>query len=806
MNLPKLSLNRKNKTLVGILIIALSIPVTLALISVSQELRRRAAPPEIKTYRFLSDPASDGYLEKFKEGYNGFTCFGAYDNLLSEPAAAPQGLAQETVNVGSFCLPWGPFWMRRLFLSYDTSSIPENEMVISAKVCATIKSTSSSIVGPPITISIYQYPWQTAGSLSSSDWDERSEDDFQNYLVEDLTEFPLVVDVTYYKDVDPARINKEGRTEYRLSAKTERMDGNTHYLPFYTGDAANENFRPCLEVTTSTAPPPKATITGIKFEDIDGNQTQDSGEPGMVGVTIILKNSSGVEISRTTTNEDGYFEFRELDSGDYLVEESVPGGYENTTPKSVEVNGLESGQEREVIFGNRAVPPPEKGRISGYKWNDQNGNGVWDTGEPPYTARIVVTLSGTSSGTDLTDETGYFEFSDLDPGDYMVEETPPADWRPTTDIKVPVTIAAGGDETVNFGNVFVPPAKAKIFGHKFNDINGNGSWDTASEPGIGRVIITLKDGEGTVLSSTETLEGTDLGYYLFENLEPGDYIVAETVPEGFQATTAASFEVTLGAGDERQFDFGNRETGGGPQDPICQSLTAAPTSGTIPLMVNFTAVAVDPDGSVVSYEYDFGDGSNKEVLTNATTSHIYQTAGTYAASVRVRDNDGAWATSANCRTSITASTETLTHTVCRGESCILISGSGANECTNNDACKLDRHTICQTPANACIEIEGAGVNKCTTDTDCQPGAPPTHTICRDYKCVSVSGAGVNECSNDANCVTTVTPPAPTPEPIPPAAPPPTSKAPVPPTASTAKTWTLLFSSITLIALGILAAL
>ncbi len=753
MRLPKINLSRKKLRIITVILIALSIPVTLALIRVSQELRRRAAPPEIKTYRFTSDPESDGYLEKFKEGYTGFTCFGAHDDLLSESASAPQGLAQETVNVGSFCLPWGPFWMRRLFLSYDTSSIPEDETVVSAKICATIKSTSSSIVGPPVTISIYQYPWQTPGTLNSADWNERDENDFQNYLVEDLTEFPLVIDGTYYANVDPTRINKEGRTEYRLSAKTERMDGNTHYLPFYTGDATNEDFRPCLEVTTSTAPPPKAIIKGFKFEDIDGNQTQDSGEPEMADVTIILKDSTGTEISQTTTDDQGYFEFTELDPGDYIVEEMIPDGYENTTPTSAEVSELEGGQEREVVFGNRLIPLPEKGKISGYKWNDQNGNGVWDTGEPPYTESVVITLSGSSSQTDLTDETGYFEFDNLDPGDYTVEETPPDDWQPTTSTSVEITLTAGGDETANFGNTHTPPAKAKIHGHKFNDVNGNGSWDTASEAGIGKVVITLKDSEGTVLSSIETWEGTDLGYYLFEDLEPGDYIIEETIPEDFQPTTASSFEVTLASGNEKQIDFGNQEIGGGAQDPICQSLTAEPTSGTAPLTVSFAVSAIDSDGSIVFYEYDFGDGTSKETIPNSTTTHIYQTAGTYTASVRVQDDSEVWATSTSCQTSIDpTSPETPTHKLCQNSSCVTIDGEGKDECT--------------------------------TDTDCVTTPPEEPEE-----------------------------PAPTP---PPAAPAeeqigqePAARAPQPPvpaTAATAKTWTLIFSSLTLVALGVLTVL
>jgi len=213
-------------------------------------------------------------------------------------------------------------------------------------------------------------------------------------------------------------------------------------------------------------------------------------------------------------------------------------------PSPVEVNPLES------------VPLPGKGRISGYKWNDQNGNGRWDTGEPAYAEGTIIILSGTTPREDSTDTQGYFEFNDLEPGDYIVEEIVPDGWRATTATSVAVSLAAGDDREVNFGNVSFSPARARISGHQFNDLNGDGGWDTAAEPGVGKGIITLKDSGGATIFSTETWEGTDLGFYLFEKLEPGNYVVEETVPEGFQSTTDSSFEVTLTAGDEKRVNFG----------------------------------------------------------------------------------------------------------------------------------------------------------------------------------------------------------------------------------------------------------
>lgn len=72
--------------------------------------------------------------------------------------------------------------------------------------------------------------------------------------------------------------------------------------------------------------------------------------------------------------------------------------------------------------------------------------------------------------------------------------------------------------------------------------------------------------------------------------------------------------------------------------PPVASFTRTPSSGEAPLNVTFNAGASrDSDGTVVSYEWSFGDGGSD---TGATTSHTYQTAGAYTAVLRVTDNEG----------------------------------------------------------------------------------------------------------------------------------------------------------------------
>jgi PKD repeat protein len=71
--------------------------------------------------------------------------------------------------------------------------------------------------------------------------------------------------------------------------------------------------------------------------------------------------------------------------------------------------------------------------------------------------------------------------------------------------------------------------------------------------------------------------------------------------------------------------------------PPVLDITATPTSGDKPLAVAFTATATDPDGTVLSYYWDFGNGANS-ILQNASST--YTCPGTFTATCAVIDNDG----------------------------------------------------------------------------------------------------------------------------------------------------------------------
>jgi len=74
--------------------------------------------------------------------------------------------------------------------------------------------------------------------------------------------------------------------------------------------------------------------------------------------------------------------------------------------------------------------------------------------------------------------------------------------------------------------------------------------------------------------------------------------------------------------------------------------SADPNRGGKPLNVAFSAIANDPDGTIVLYEWDFnGDGTyDYSSATAPNTSFTYTDNGLYHAQIRVTDNDGLSAT------------------------------------------------------------------------------------------------------------------------------------------------------------------
>lgn len=80
--------------------------------------------------------------------------------------------------------------------------------------------------------------------------------------------------------------------------------------------------------------------------------------------------------------------------------------------------------------------------------------------------------------------------------------------------------------------------------------------------------------------------------------------------------------------------------------PSCTSLSAIPFTGPAPLAVSLTGSGGSQGSTVSAFEFTFGDGAVQTVSKNvgasgsASTTHVYQNAGSYTATLKVRDSKG----------------------------------------------------------------------------------------------------------------------------------------------------------------------
>ena len=88
--------------------------------------------------------------------------------------------------------------------------------------------------------------------------------------------------------------------------------------------------------------------------------------------------------------------------------------------------------------------------------------------------------------------------------------------------------------------------------------------------------------------------------------------------------------------------------------PVAVASSSTPTSGLAPLAVNFSSAgSYDSDGSIASYDWDFGDGTPHSNLANP--AHSYLSTGTFVATLIVTDNGGL---TANAKVTITVTAPT----------------------------------------------------------------------------------------------------------------------------------------------------
>jgi hypothetical protein len=353
--------------------------------------------------------------------------------------------------------------------------------------------------------------------------------------------------------------------------------------------------------------------TGTKFHDRNANGVRDSGDEALSGWQIKLYQDDGdkvledsddgatgngaVAAATSTTNASGAYEFPNLQNGNYIVCEVKQSGWNESLPNAGSSDKASCSVDPALAAVGRGFTMTgsdhtgndfgnyQNGTKSGTKFEDTNGDGDRDSGEPGL-GGVQIHLFGTDGlGNAVhlhttTAADGTYSIS-APPGSYTACETVPTGYTQSFPTSGPscaghtgasgfgytVTLTSNGTDSGNdFGN-FRNGTKS---GTKFEDVNGNGVRDT-TEPGVSGVEIHLfgTDGRGNAVHLHTT---TDVnGAYSF-SAPPGSYTACETVPTGYTQSfptsgpscaghTGASgfgYTVTLTSnGTDSGNDFGN---------------------------------------------------------------------------------------------------------------------------------------------------------------------------------------------------------------------------------------------------------
>ncbi|HHH49487.1 MAG TPA: hypothetical protein ENK52_00755, partial [Saprospiraceae bacterium] len=187
-----------------------------------------------------------------------------------------------------------------------------------------------------------------------------------------------------------------------------------------------------------------ATIGDVVFNDVNGNGIHDNGETGLEGVIVMLLDADGNMVAQTTTNADGTYSFTDVAAGDYKLKFPATGilngsTYALTIPNQGNDESVDS--DPTVMTGtNDAMTPIFTvnggdditdisagyyfvSTISGFAFEDNNGNGIQNLGDEGLNGITVMLLdeNGNMVAQTVTTNGGNYQFENLAPGSYKVK-------------------------------------------------------------------------------------------------------------------------------------------------------------------------------------------------------------------------------------------------------------------------------------------------------------------------------------------------------------------------------------------------
>jgi hypothetical protein len=271
------------------------------------------------------------------------------------------------------------------------------------------------------------------------------------------------------------------------------------------------------------------SISGVKFNDLDHDGVRDSGEPEIGGTTVYvdtnLSGSYTVGEPSAVTGIDGAYTISGLSAGTHTVREVTPAGWTCSAPAACAHTGVSVGATQAV--GQRDFANWTEPTISGQKFEDMNGNGEKDAGEPGVQGfAIYADANGDGDGADagegqaVTAADGTYRLAGLTAGTaYELREVAQAGW--TCAVPSPCRF----DETLTASQIaagrdFGAHRAANVSGVAYEDSDADGVRESGEPRLDGWRIYVDRDRDGSFdAGEPASVTGAD-GAYSIANLTP----------------------------------------------------------------------------------------------------------------------------------------------------------------------------------------------------------------------------------------------------------------------------------------------
>jgi len=238
-------------------------------------------------------------------------------------------------------------------------------------------------------------------------------------------------------------------------------------------------------------------VNGRVYRDVNGNGTQDVGEPGLENVDIIIVDISFVSQAVSTDVNGDWSASVEVGSVNINVDNTdLPIGYIQTEGEDpTTIIALPDVSNYGGIDGYYFV-----GEMTGHLYFDLNGNGTQDIGEPNMpNIDILVTDDFGAQQTVETDVNGDWSatVTALDATADIDETDPdfPTDAVQTEGVDPSALTVIAGQENFTDNDGFY--LKGFLTGHLYFDQNASGIQDP-SEPDMPNVDVQITDSQGVV--------------------------------------------------------------------------------------------------------------------------------------------------------------------------------------------------------------------------------------------------------------------------------------------------------------------